>query len=219
MKFSKVSSSSLMALFAIASSIAAAQESGGYFGVNVGRSQADIDNERIVDELTSAGITTTSLDADERDTGYKLFGGYRFNRYLALEGGYFDLGKFGFTTTTLPAGTLSGRIEVKGVNLDLVGFVPFTAKFAAFGRAGAIHAEAKDSFAGTGAVNVLDPSRRERDTNYKFGLGLQYRFTRSFAMRAEVERYRIDDAVGNDGDVDLYSLGVLSGFGRLGSID
>lgn len=213
MKFSKASALSLMAFAAIASSIAVPQESGGYFGANIGRSQANIDAEGIIDNLLAAGITTPSIDRDERDAGFKIFGGYRFNRYFALEGGYFDLGKFGFTANTLPAGTLSGRIKVKGVNLDLVGFIPFTEEFAAFGRVGANYAEAKDSFAATGLVNVLDPNHRERDTNYKFGGGLQYAFTPSFAMRAEAERYRINDAVGNDGDIDLYTLGVVFGFG------
>lgn len=213
MKFSKASALGLMAFATLISLMAMSQESGGYFGANIGRAQADIDEARIVDDLASAGITQTSIDEDERDTGYKIFGGYRFNKYWALEGGYFDLGEFSFTATTLPAGTLSGRIKVKGVNLDLVGFIPFTEKFAAFGRAGANYAEAKDKFTATGLVNVLDPSRKERDTNYKFGVGLQYAFTPSFAMRAEAERYRINDAVGNDGDIDLFSLGVLFGFG------
>jgi OOP family OmpA-OmpF porin len=61
---------------------------------------------------------------------------------------------------------------------------------------------------------VLDPSPSKRETNYKYGAGLQYDFTRSFGMRAEYERYRINDAVGNKGDVDLASVGVLFRFGR-----
>jgi len=213
MKFSKASASGLTAFAVLVSSITMAQKSGAYFGGNIGSSNADIDEERIVDDLASAGITTTLLDKDERDIGLKLFGGYRFNRHFALEGGYLDLGEFGFNASTLPASTLSGRIKVKGVNLDLVGFIPFTEKFAAFGRAGANYAESKDSFAATGSINVLDPKRRERDTNYQFGVGLQYHFNPSFALRAEAERYRINDAVGNDGDIDLFSLGTVFGFG------
>lgn len=213
MKFSKASALGLMTFVTLVSSMAMSQESGGYFGANIGRSQADIDEKRIVNDLALAGIAQTSIDKDEHDTGYKVFGGYRFNRYFALEAGFFDLGSFGFTSTTVPAGTLSGRLRAKGINLDLVGSIPFTQKFAAFGRAGAQRAEVRDFFAGTGAINVLDPTRRERDTNYKFGAGLQFNFTHSFAMRAEAERYRIDDGVGNDGDIDLFSLGALFAFG------
>jgi OOP family OmpA-OmpF porin len=99
------------------------------------------------------------------------------------------------------------------VNLDAVGFLPFTRKFAAFGRVGLNYAEAKDSFTGTGSVNVLDPNRSKRAANYKFGLGLQYDVTESLGVRAEAERFRIDDAVSNKGDVDLFSVGVLYRFG------
>jgi len=43
---------------------------------------------------------------------------------------------------------------------------------------------------------------------------LQYDFTESFGMRVEAERYRIDDAIGNKGDIDMYSLGLIYRFGE-----
>lgn len=204
----------LVALAVIASPFAMADDTGWYAGANVGQSRAKIDNERINNSLLGSGFGTTSISNDDRDAGYKIFGGYQFNKNFALEGGYFDLGKFGYTATTVPAGTLNGNIKLKGLNLDLVGTLPITEKFSAFGRVGVNYAEAKDSFTGTGAIQVLNPNPSKRDTNLKVGLGLQYAFTDSLAMRAEVERYRIDDAVGNKGDIDLVSVGLLYKFGR-----
>src|SRR5450759_3622892 len=172
----------LAALAAIASPFAVADDSGWYGGVNIGRSRAKIDDPKITSILLGAGLNTTSITEDNRDTGYKLFGGYKFNRNFAVEGGYFDLGRFSFianTATTVPAGTLSGDIKLRGLNLDAVGILPFTEKFSAFGRAGLNYAEARDSFTGTGLVNVLNPNPSKRDTNYKFGLGVQYDFTES----------------------------------------
>ena len=64
-----------------------------------------------------------------------------------------------------------------------------------------------------GAVNVLIPYPRKNATNYKFGVGLQYALTHSLGMRLEAERYRIDDAVGNKGDIDLLSVGLIYRFG------
>jgi OOP family OmpA-OmpF porin len=75
------------------------------------------------------------------------------------------------------------------------------------------HAQARDSFRGTGAVLISDPNPRKTDTNYKFGAGLQYAVTENFALRAEIERYRINDAVGNKGDIDLASVGLIYRFG------
>ncbi|MBE0625253.1 MAG: outer membrane beta-barrel protein, partial [Burkholderiales bacterium] len=203
----------LAALAAIVSPYAMADDAGWYAGVNAGQSKANIDDARITDALIGAGSTATSIADDDSDTGYKLYGGYKFNRHFAVEGGYFNLGSFGFEASTVPAGTLSGRIKVQGLNLDLVGIVPFTDKFSAFGRVGANYAEAKDSFSGTGAVNVIRPNPSKRETNVKYGLGLQYDFSKTLAMRLEAERYRINDAVGNKGDIDLISVGLIYRFG------
>jgi OOP family OmpA-OmpF porin len=201
-----------MALAMIASPYAAADDTGWYGGINIGQSRAKIDDAGITRGLLGSGFTTTSISDDNRDTGYKLYGGYQLNKNFAIEGGYFDLGRFGFTATTVPAGTLNGSIRLKGLNLDAVGILPINDKFSAFGRAGVNYAEAKDSFSGIG-ISVSNPDPSKREANYKFGVGLQYNFTESFGMRAEAERYRINDAVSNRGDVDLFSVGLVYRFG------
>jgi len=203
----------LMAFMIFAGPVALAQESGWYGGVNLGATRAKIDDARIIGGLAAGRLTTTSINDDDRDVGYKLFGGYQLNRNFAVEGGYFDLGKFGFTANTLPPGTLTGRIKVRGLNLDLVGSLPVTERFALFARVGANHAEARDTFSGTGLVHVLNANPRSRETNIKYGAGLQYAINDRLGIRAEVERYRIDDAVGNKGDIDMLSIGLIYRFG------
>ena len=107
------------ALTVAASSLAFAEnDAGWYVGANVGQSRAKIDDPRIIDGLLGAGITTTAIKNNDRHFGYKVFGGYEFNQYLALEGGYFDLGKFGFTANTLPGAGLTGNIKL---NQPIVG--------------------------------------------------------------------------------------------------
>jgi opacity protein-like surface antigen len=203
----------LVALSAFADSPALADESGWYVGTNVGQSGAKIDDPRITSGLLAAGFATTSINDDDRHIGFKVFGGYQFNRHFAVEGGYFDLGRFGFTAYTLPVGTLRGDIELKGVNLDALGILPFTQKLSAFGRVGLNFADAKDTFTATGSVNVTDPNRGKRAANYKFGVGLEYDFFDSLSMRAEAERYRINDAVDNKGDINFLSVGLVYRFG------
>jgi OOP family OmpA-OmpF porin len=203
----------LVALAAIASPFAMADEPGWYVGANIGQSRAKIDDERITSSLLGSGFSSVSVAEDDRDVGFKLLGGYQLNKFFAIEGGYFDLGKFSYTAITVPPGTLNGNIKLRGVNLDLVGTLPITEKFSVLGRVGANYAQARDSFSGTGAISVSNPNPRKRDTNHKFGLGLQYAFNESLAMRAEAERYRINDAVGNKGDVDLFSVGLVYRFG------
>lgn len=215
-----VGTMSLLGCAILSSQLAAAADavtadSGWLFGANLGVSRVQIDDAQITARLQGYGLALTSMQDDERDYAGKLFGGYKFNRHFAVEGGYFNLGRFGYDATTSPAGTLSGRIKLQGLNIDAVGILPITARFSAFGRVGLNYAEAKDNFVSTGGVPAsTEPSPSKRDTNYKLGLGLQYDFTEHVGLRGEWERYRINDAVGNDGDVNLYSLGVIVMFGN-----
>lgn len=186
---------------------------GWYGGLGVGPSRSNIDEGRITSRLLGGGLTVTDLEKDNSDTGYKLYGGYQFGPHLAVEGGYFDLGRFGFNASTTPAGTLHGDIRLKGLNLDLVGRLPFTERFSAIGRAGLTYVDTADRFSSTGAVTVADPSPGKREGGYKVGLGLQYELSRALALRLEAERYRINDAVGNRGDIDLVTVGLVFRFG------
>ena len=196
------------------SPLAVAADSGWMGGLSIGQAKAKIDNDRITNQLLGAGFTSATITDDSDDTAYKIFGGYKFNKYFALEGGYFNLGQFGYTAATVPAGTLSGTIKLQGVNLDAVGMLPITEKISAFGRVGLNYAKAKDDFTSSGSVATpTDPSPNKGDTNYKAGLGLQYDLTKTVGLRGEWERYRINDAVGNDGDINMYSLGVVMTFG------
>src|SRR5688500_19946017 len=70
---------------------------GLYLGGSAGWSRADVDRPAL-----PAGFTIDTFDADESEPGFKLFGGYRFSRNLALETGYARLGKFGFNGTATP---------------------------------------------------------------------------------------------------------------------
>ena len=206
---------SIAALGALLATPTLAQEGGySYGGLSVGQSRAKIDQARITAGLLGSGLSTSAFSRDESGQGFKVFGGYQINRNFAVEAGYFNLGKFGFSATTVPAGTLSGSIRVQGLNLDLVGTLPLTERLSAIARVGGQYAQARDTLTGGGAVTVLNPNPSERGFNAKLGAGLQYEFSRSFLMRVEAERSRINDAVGNRGDVNLYSLSLVFPFGR-----
>jgi OOP family OmpA-OmpF porin len=194
---------------------AAADDAFWYIGGSAGRSRAQIDEVRIVDQLTAQGVSTDTLNVDNRDNAYKLFGGYQFNKYYAVESGYFDLGQFGYTATTTPAGSRTGSIKLRGINFDVVGMLPVSEKFSVLGRLGVNYAQARDTYSSTGAVPAPTNSEpTNKEANYKAGLGLQYDLTKSLGLRAEAERYRINDAVGNKGDVNMFSLGLVYRFNQ-----
>ena len=214
MNFKKTSGTLVCAaLAALVGPMAFADSPGLYAGASVGSTKATIDDARITSGLLANGFSAVSIADDGHSAGYKIFGGYQFNQNFALEGGYFDLGKHGFAATTVPTGSLRGEMKLRGLNLDLVGTLPITERFSALARVGANYARASDTFSGSGAVGVNDPYPSKRGTNLKLGVGLQFALTDSLAMRAELERYRAHDAVGNRGDVDMVSVGLVYRFG------
>lgn len=210
----KIHALCLASLAALGSSQVMAQNAGQFYGgLGVGEAQSKIDDARISESMI--GSSPTSISHEERDTAYKVFGGYQFNPYLAMEAGYFNLGEFGFKSTGAnTADTLSGRIKLDGYNLDLVGTLPVNDQLSLLGRVGAHNARARDTFIGTGAVTVLNRSPEIRETNYKAGVGFSYKLSQSMTLRGELERYRINDAVGNKGDINVASLTMLFPFGR-----
>lgn len=215
MTFTKTSGAlGLAALAVCIAPLAHAQGAGWYGGASVGRSAATIDDARISTGLAAQGLAS-SIDDHDRSTGYKLFGGYQFTPNIGVEAGFFDLGHVGYTASTVPLGTLTGNMRVKGLNLDLVGTLPLVGKLSALGRVGVTSVRASDSFGTTGAVRLpyASASPSQRSAGFKAGLGLMYDVTDSLAVRAEAERYGLKDAVGNRGHMDLFSVGLIYRFG------
>ncbi len=198
----------------LAGAALAQDDSHYYFGIAGGAARATIDQPGITRQLGAAGLTVNGFNADNRDKAYRVFGGYQFNRYLGVEAGYFNLGKYNFSATTTPTGRLDGQIKLDGPHLDLVGTLPMTDRLSFLARVGVHGARARDQFSGSGAVAVLNANPRKTEANYKVGAGLQYAFSPGFSVRGELDRYRVNDAVGNKGDVDTVTVSLVFPFGR-----
>ena len=186
---------------------------GPYIGANVGATRAKFKNDSISSTLAGQGFTVNSSAEDNSSTGYKLYGGYQLNRNFAVEGGYFDLGRFGYAVNTTPVGVFSNDARVRGLNLDLVGILPLTEQFSVFGKVGAAYAQTRANNTSTGFLPLNNSSTSRKDTNLKLGLGMQYALTEALAVRAELERYRINDPIRNRGHIDMASIGLVYRFG------
>jgi OmpA-OmpF porin, OOP family len=205
----------MAALSALCSAPALAQDDSHYYlGIGVGQARARLEDRLVSGSLGGSGLATTMLGHDERHSAYKVFGGYQFNRNWGVELGYFHLGRFGIAATTTPTGTLNGEFRVQGVNVDVVGTLPFTNRFSGLARLGAQYARTRTSLVATGDLARADTNPSDREANVKFGLGLQYAFSSGFQMRAEVERFRVSDALGNHPHVAMYSVSAVFPFGR-----
>ena len=138
---------------------------------------------------------------DDKGSAFKLFGGYQFNRYIAAEGAYADLGKGTFG---------SANIEATAWELSAVGTwgIPWSAGgmgFGVLGRLGIYNGEAKGTVPSTGA------EAKHGTTDLTFGLGVQADLSRIIAVRAEWQRFSKmgGGGLGEKADVDLLSVSGL----------
>lgn len=144
-----------------------------------------------------AGFGTANYTEDEfddSDTGIKFFGGLRSGENFGVELSYLDFGKqeanfYGFDAS----------VEITGVGVSIVGFLPINDDFELFGKAGVLAWD----------VDVtLDSYTASDDGSDLFlGFGASYRLAEQFAIRAEWEFVDLDGA-----DLDMLSISAQFNF-------
>jgi len=142
----------LLAMTAITPSFA-----GFYVGASYGNTTIEVDEPGF------------SFDAD--DPSWKVFAGYRFLKFLGVEGSYVELGSPSDGSVT---------IESKGWTAFGVGMLPL-GPFGLFAKVGAIAADTDTNVA---------PG--ESSTDPAYGVGAEFAFSK-IAIRAEYELLDIED--------------------------
>ncbi|WP_354622906.1 outer membrane beta-barrel protein [Psychromonas sp. MME2] len=176
MKQSKLISAILLTLGITGNALA---ENGFYAGASIGQSTID----------ACSGLTS----CDDEDIGWKIFGGWGVNSYLAFEASRVDFGEID--------GYIDGSkvsAEIDGWTVAAKGTLPLSEQFALFGKFGMIMWDAD----GGDAASGID----DDGSDLLYGLGAEYMFTDQFSIVGEWEWYDIDE------DVDLFSVGVLYRF-------
>lgn len=188
-------------------------ERGPYLGGSLGAAKYNGFNQ-LCRDITGAlpGFEIdASCDSDESVFGGKIYGGYRWNRYVALEGGFASLGAADGNTIIFGR-DVSGEISVDALFIELVGSAPLGDRVRAFGKLGgaAIDAELKtEAFPVPLDVAVPQGTSFSRSfTEPVFGAGLEFGFTDKLTGRLEWERFDFEDGI------DFFSAGLLYSFGR-----
>jgi OmpA-OmpF porin, OOP family len=195
-----------------------------YAGGSVGQSAIDATSAEIEQGfLADDAFVVSGTTLDDTDTGWKAYLGYRFNRFLAAEGGYADLGKASFATTIVSAPApfsaltpfpIHATATARGAFLSGLVHLPLTECFSLFAKAGAYRWEAKftERIPPTGITRL---SRTERKTDLNYGAGLQWQFTSRVGGRLEWERFKdVGRGIGaRDGqDIEFISAGLFFRF-------
>lgn len=167
------------------------QDSSWYAGLGVGRLKAD-------------ACAPAPAACDEKDTAWKLFGGYQFNPYFGYELAIADMGKRAASL----AGIGTATANLRFFEMTLTGTLPLGQRLSAYGKAG-IFAWDIDYDLPPGFNGSVDSNGND----YTFGLGLKYQFTRSLAARLEWQRYNdVGDAATGRFNADTFGIAALFSF-------
>lgn len=166
---------------------ALADESGAYVSAALGRAEMRSES-RLGGPL--------AVDEDKDDSSWTLGLGLRFNRYLAVDLGYVDLGEASVYLSMPDRSFYSGHrsIAVEGKTLALVGMLPI-GQCETYVKAGMLFAKTDARFDG----QLLDYSltyRLRRDSEDPFyGAGLRYPAREPFQVYLDVTYF---DEVGDN---------------------
>lgn len=186
----------------------AVAETGLYGGLGVGGSKIESDVSTTFP--TSAPPPQDNnfvVDFDEYDASFKAFAGYRFLDWLAVEGGWYYIGKpDGSRSAVDPSTRIDTEIELKGWNADLVAFWRFQEQWELFGKVGVfiwnsettyrskVDASGSPSGNPPGFDQIFFDDKSGEDV--KGAVGINYLHDDNLALRAEFEYFFIDEELG-----------------------
>ena len=187
-------------VFLLAAAPAMAQESGLYLGAALGQAKhAD----------TCQGA---NLSCDDKDTAWKIYGGYQFNRFFAAEIGYADLGRSA-AGANVGGIIVNPTFEVTAFELSGIGFLPVLDRLALFMRLGVYRAETELGGTGTAFGITVPVSGKDSNSDLTFGLGIQYSFTRNLGVRGEWQQYmKVGGGNTGESDIDVLSAAFVFRF-------
>jgi OOP family OmpA-OmpF porin len=209
----------LAAIASVISMFAVSAHADGWYAVgSVGQAKVKDVGQSANDQfLIDNGATGLVSTVDEKNNmAYKLQLGYRVSPYVAVEGGYVDLGKATYQATFV-GGNAYEESRASGLTLALLGSIPFGEQLSVYGKLGVINAKVTQKFTISGAGTATADST---DMKANFGIGARYDFSKSFGVRMEWERF---NKLGNsnitfDGyptiksNVDLMTIGLIDNF-------
>ena len=177
-----------------------------YAGVSAGLAEANDIGFRDIDD---GSALSSSVSND--DTGWKLFGGYAYNRYISLEFAYIDLGEVSIDATSdgngvaFAPGSVKAAIESSGFSMAVVAAMPVNDKIELHAKLGYFAWSADQSLRNS----AFDPVATSIDgSDPSIGLGASYRLSDKYSIRVEYEKFTDIDEV----DGSLLSIGLSASF-------
>lgn len=204
-----------VASFALAAAAEASADGWPYLGASGGYSVIDVDSKDISVGAVDSGFATAQTSLDDTDTGWKVFGGWRFNEYFAVEGSFIDFGTAKFTTrTTGPDGVVDGEADGSAYAVDIIAIVRPAEWADLFVKVGGFRwdVDAKQAEIINGEASAAKDD--QAGNSVKAGIGASFMLSESVAVRLEAEGYfNVGDRKRTgDADIGFLSVGLSYGF-------
>ena len=198
-------------LLAMACVAAEESERGFYGGIAIGADDFGWDGSSVGGGFSSLSESRWPSASDQpqlSDRTWKLFSGYHFNRYLAIEAAWTDPDE---TSESQPGAqrflSTNPRPNTEGLSFGAVGTVPVAASVDLF-------AKASVSGWGLAGLSTLAQSAQLADDDEEsgstmLGLGAEYGLSERLSIRTEWQRFNDD---GFESGRDFLSIGISSRF-------
>lgn len=157
----------------------------GTAGLSVGRGKLD---------ASCPGGGTCDL----RETAWRAHAGGRFNNTIGGEVGWIDFGDF-------TRG--GGETQARGLDLKLIAGFPLGENSSIFGKLGGAYVRTRVQ----GTAAGLNTGR-ENDWGVTYGIGAQMGLTRNWAVRGDLDRYRVEFPGGGKDEIDTLMIGAQYSF-------
>lgn len=141
------------------------------------------------------------FEIDDDTTAYRIVGGWRVNRYFALEAGYQNFGDFE-QNFSINGESHKVKLSADGYTLGVQGSYPLANRVSVFARAGWFFWD------GEAEINNASQASPE-DSNPYLGLGLSYDFSEGFSINTDWSRYELEST-----ESDVFSVGFQFRFGK-----
>ena len=170
MKNLSISISLIITSFAFTNNLNAATYP--YIGFSIGLAS-------IEEACESSGISVVSCE--DSDTSFKVYGGAKLHRNFAFEVAYVDMGE-----SVVKDNVDTLVIEAAGLNASVFGIIPASRNIDLFGKVGLMYWEVEKSSSGTSNGTMVS----SEGSDITFGFGANVGVSRTFALRAEFEKFR-----------------------------
>lgn len=185
----------LLVILVAASIPASASDTGFYLGAGIGKAS--------VDPLKFYPTLGDNVEND--DLGYKVYGGYRFLKFLAVEAGYTNFGNLQFAERNVQGWQEIVDLSVKGWDAFVVGILPVSNVVDIYGKLGIM---AWDTTITSTLREEIHYTESSTGTDTAYGIGAGFWVGPNVTLRAEAEWFKIGDY----DTVPLYTFNVTYTF-------